>query len=189
MARSRAKSRRFIRPPAADHLRHAMIANSYELPGLRIFVPGVALLAVSVAASPASAHVDYEARQRTRQLPIARAAARSRSDGGATKRPGRPPPASDFLQNEPNDGVAGQRAHRCPRDLRRRVSLHRRRRPRLGAARRSVSDLKKDFDPSTSDAFEVISGRRCRASARSPACRAPGPSKGCAASGPATICG
>jgi hypothetical protein len=69
---------------------------------LLLFVPGVALLAVCVASRPAAAQVDYEARQRARQLPIARAASAITLDGALDEAAWQTAEvANGFLQNEP----------------------------------------------------------------------------------------
>jgi hypothetical protein len=123
----------------------------------RLFVPGAALLAVCAAARPASAQIDYEARQRARQLPIARAASAITLDGALDEAAWQTAEvANGFLQNEPNDGepASEQTDVRVTYDggfLYIGVVAH-----DSAPHEIIVSDLKKDFDPSTSDAFEVI---------------------------------
>src|SRR5262249_1860675 len=117
---------------------------------------GAALL-VCAAAGPAFAQIDYEAERRERHLPIARTPAPITLDGALDEAAWQNAAvATGFLQNEPHDGepateqtdvrvtydseflYIGVVAHdSSPQDI-------------------IVSDLKKDFDPNSSDAFEVI---------------------------------
>src|SRR5712691_1892176 len=121
------------------------------------FVPGAALLAVCAVARPAFAQVDYEAEQRERHLRIARTTAPITLDGAPDEAAWQTAAvATGFLQNEPHEGepASEQTDVRVTYDdefLYIGVVAH-----DSSSKDIIVSDLKKDFDPTSSDAFVVI---------------------------------
>jgi hypothetical protein len=106
---------------------------------------------------PAAAQVDYEAERRARRLPLVQASEAITLDGALDEAAWqRAAVATGFLQNEPHDGepATEETAVRVTYDG---DFLY------IGVVAYDsspqeiiVSDLKKDFDPTTSDAFEVI---------------------------------